>query len=148
MVLFRPLDADTNAMASHYGNTNTSSIMWCQWDNTHKSDVAPHFNCLNLREGTVPLMMLLAWYDIHASANGIKKSRGQAAPHFNSLDLRDVMVLFWGPLAANTRPIFAPHFDYLHKTNAVMMHHMMVMQVPMASHDQKSHVHLLLIILT
>ena len=66
MVLSRPLGADTNVVASHDSNTNANDIT------QQKNDAAPYFNCLNLRKAVVLLMMLLAWCDTDASANGIK----------------------------------------------------------------------------
>ena len=98
-----------------------------------KSNLESSFSWYNLRNGVVPLMMLLAAYDTDASANGIKLPQSHATSHFNCLYLRNAIVQFLMPLASgltNTSANFAPHFDYLTNTNGVV-----ALVMPLASHD-------------
>ena len=62
-----------------------------------RSNVAPHFSCLNLRNAMV-LLMMLALCDTGASANGIKWPKSHVSPHFNCLYLRNSLVPFLVPL--------------------------------------------------
>ena len=64
-VLSTSHDADTNVEVSHDTKTNATDIMgcqcWCQWYHmTKQSYIIPDFNCLDLRNGMVTLMLLLA----------------------------------------------------------------------------------------
>ena len=56
-----------------------------------KSNPAPNFSCLNLRNTVVPLMMLLGSYDTHASANGHQITKMSCCTS-DCLDLRNAMV--------------------------------------------------------
>ena len=60
--------------------------------NDQRSHVTPHSSCLNLRNAKMPLMILLASCDSHATANGIKLPSSHGAPHFDCFVLRNVMV--------------------------------------------------------
>ena len=65
-------------------------VMPVQWQKTSKSDVALNFNCLNLRNGMVPLTTLhimpmlgpVIWHD----------QRIHITPHFDHLYLRNAVV--------------------------------------------------------
>ena len=79
MVLSRPLDADINAMESHDSNSSASGIMWYKcWGQCHcttEIDIAPHFNCLNVRKAVAYFMILLSSCGTDASANGINNHK-------------------------------------------------------------------------
>ena len=114
-----------------------------------KINVAPHFNCHKLRNAMVPLMVLLAWCATHVSANDIKKPKSHVAPHFNCLDLKNEIVPF---LLLIPLPVL--HLILIILTKQIQWyhlwcywHHMILILVPLISHDQKIHVHILLIIL-
>ena len=109
--------ANTNAMTSHDGSTNASGIMWfqfwCQWHHATINDVAPHFNCPNLRNDG----------ENDDSDNGIEKPKNHIATHLNFLDLKNAMLLLLVPLAScgvKTSAYVAPHFHYLYYTNVVV----------------------------
>ena len=80
-----------------------------------KSPVALHFNCIELRNITVPLIIASVSWKVHVNANGVIWQEKHIAPHFDHLDLRNAM---------------------------------MSLIMPLASHVQKSHLQLILIILT
>ena len=84
-----------------------TGIIW------QKCLVAPLFNCLNLRNTMVPLIMLV-WCDSDAATSGIKWPKSHVASHFNCLDKRNEMV-----------PLFCCLWDHM---------------VPIGSHDQNSYV--------
>ena len=99
MMLLMLHNCNTNAVASHDTNTNAIGIMWCQcwcqWHHTRKKNyVEPHLNCLSLRTALVPLMILLASYDIYYHANDIKWWKSHVTSDFNWLDLRNAVVPF------------------------------------------------------
>ena len=47
-----------------------------------ESQIAPHCNCLNIENVTVPLLLLLALCDTNASANGIKGPKNSSCTFF------------------------------------------------------------------
>ena len=52
-----------------------------------KGHDAPCFDCFDLRNAMVPLMLLASW-DANASASGITWPKSHVSPHFDHLDLR------------------------------------------------------------
>ena len=64
-------------------------IMWYQkeWCHMIKSHVTPLFNCHDLGNSMVQLIMLLASHK--ASASGFKAKKSNIGPHFDHVDLRD-----------------------------------------------------------
>ena len=88
-----------------------------QWHHMTKKWCCTLFQLFWSKECSGDNMMLFAWCDTDARANGIKWPKCHVASHFDWLDLGNTMV----PL-----------------TNCQV--HMMPGWVPMVSHDQKSHV--------
>ena len=58
-----------------------------------KSNFAPNFGCLDLRNAVVPFLVPLASSDANTSAN--------VAPHFDYLDLTNAVVLLMMPLRSH-----------------------------------------------
>ena len=54
-----------------------------------KHHVAPHVNCLDLRNAMMPLTTLSASHDARAGANGVTWPESHIAPHLICLDLRN-----------------------------------------------------------
>ena len=75
-------------------NAYASGITW------PRGHVALHFNCLNLRNEIVPLMMLLVSCGTDASANDIIWLKCHVASHFDYLDLINTVVQFTMPMAS------------------------------------------------
>ena len=57
-----------------------------------RNNIAPHFNCLDIWNVIVPLMMLLASCDTHASFNVFKWPKSLVPSHFNFLDLGNAVL--------------------------------------------------------
>ena len=96
-----------------------------------KINGAPHFSCLKLGNSMVPFTMLLAAYDIDASANCSKFSQSHHSTHFSCLDLRCKMVPLTTVSASHDARGGArcvkwqnmscwPRFDYLQLTNTMV----------------------------
>ena len=119
MVLSTSNDADTNAVASH--DTKATGIgwyqCWYQWHHTtKKSHVAPHFNCLDLRNAMAILMILLAQWDNWCQCLWYQMTKKSCYTSFNCSDLRNAIVPFMIPLAscdANNSASVALYIYYL-----------------------------------
>ena len=87
-----------------------------------KNDVAPHFNCLNLRKEMLPLInWWYFWCHMTLMAVPMVPNNQSCCTSHQLFYLRNVM-LFLVPLTscdASTSANVAPHFDYLDYTNAV-----------------------------
>ena len=68
-------------LVSHVINANSVTLP--------ESHVA-HFNCLNIRNAMVPLVMLQVLHD--AYANVITQPKSHVVPHFHHLDLMNAMM--------------------------------------------------------
>ena len=64
-----------------------------------KSDVAPHFNCLDLTSVIVPFMIPSVWCESTLVPMALHDPKKSFVPHFSYLDLTDVVVVFKLPLA-------------------------------------------------
>ena len=65
-----------------------------------KNHVAPHFNCLDLRNAMVPLTTLLASCDTTTGGNGVTDQKSHVAPHLDYINLRSAVVPLMTPLAS------------------------------------------------
>ena len=68
-------------------DAGASGIIW------PKCHVAPHFNCLYLRNAVVSFMMLSASCGASARPGGVTWPKWHIAPHFDCLHLKDVVSL-------------------------------------------------------
>ena len=64
---------------------------WCQCCRMTKSNVAPHFDHLDLKNSVVPFMIPLASCDADTNASGVTWQKSRVAPHFGHLGLRNSM---------------------------------------------------------
>ena len=78
------------------GDTNTR-FQWCQWP---KSNVAPDFKCVDLRDAMVSFLIPLAPCDANTSAN--------VSPHFDYLDLTNASMKPLASHDANAIPMAWP----------------------------------------
>ena len=85
--------------------------LWCHWHHvtpmpvlvvSHhpKSEIAPHFEYLGLRNVMVPLMVQSASCDTDSGANGVTWAKKHVAPHFDCLDLENAVVSVMMPSAS------------------------------------------------
>ena len=86
-----------------------------------KSHVTPHFYCLDLWNAVGPLMTPSALCYANGTANGVTWQKGHIAPHFNHFAWRNTVVPSMMPLVS---------YDA----------NMMLMSMPIVSHDPKSHI--------
>ena len=144
---------------------NAIGIMQCWWQWHHlakKGHAAHHFDCLDLRNPMMPLMILLVSHDANANAADTWP-KSDVAPHFDCLDLTDAMLLFIMLSALHDTVASANGIKWLkvmlHLISSVLMKGMLwchfdalalcdANTVLMASHDPKAMLHLILIILT
>ena len=81
-------------------------MQWCHWwlhwhymtlmpipkaSHDQKCHFSPHCSFRNVWNALVPLMMLMAPCDTHASANSIELWKSHFAPHLDHLNLRNAM---------------------------------------------------------
>ena len=115
----------TALLASCSANTSANGV------NGQTSHVAPHFNCHNLRNTMVPLMLLLEACETDVSANGLKFQKSHVGPHFNCLNIRNALVPLTILLVLHARAgtnsstwpkgHVAPHFQNLDLRNAMVL---------------------------
>ena len=95
-----------NAFSILWSNNSASGITW------PKSHVAPHFDCLGVRNVVVPFTLLMTSCDANTSANGMAQLESHVAPHLNHLDV--------------TNAVVAGQCD---------QYHMLLVSIPMAAQD-------------
>ena len=65
-----------------------------------QSYITPHFDCCDVRNAILPLMMPSAPCDANASTNGITLPKKYFAPHFNHIDVWNAMAQLMMPSAS------------------------------------------------
>ena len=127
-----------------------------------RSYAASHFNCLDLRNGVVPLTKLFVSSHANACAHGVTwphkscsldPSITTCSPHFDYLDLRNALVQLMKLLTPNGTNASSKgnwiilHFILVLFTKVMEwchweyhQHHVMPLPVSMVSYDQKHHV--------
>ena len=137
-------------IASHDANAGVSSIIW------PKCDVASHFNHLDLTNGMVPLMTLLASCNSDTSISGITWSKMSCCTLFESswpnecihaIDNTIGITCYWcqSQQYQMTETVLLCLVSIILTLKTKWCHwqchqcHIMLALVPTASHDQKSH---------
>ena len=92
-----------------------------------RGHVANHFDCLDLMNAMVPLMMPSVSCDANASVNGVRWPKSNVSTSFNPLDLMNAVVSLMIPLAsydtaAGTSGVMGPKSNSYYGCTTCQLH--------------------------